>query len=156
MISSKKIQSELNESPVRPSECENESTNINFDHEISIGDQLSFDEHISKKQTTQKGKKYGKGDENWNLTELSQVLFPEEVILAIITLILDNKDDISIKNSKLRISGEKLALLKKLNFGFEWLAQIPFSFKIDSVTKDFVFDFNHLAEHVCKIVNLGD
>ncbi len=110
---------------------------------------------LQKNLPISSSKTIDKVQESSNLAELSQSLFPEHVLIAIISLIANKTQDITVDSSSIRINVDQVDLLRTLNYSFEFLCQIPFSFEFDAETREYVFDFTHLKKNVNKILNLS-
>lgn len=89
-----------------------------------------------------------------NLQELAQNLRFESVLLALMMLLQEYPDNITIDKSILTVKDGPLELLAKLNFFMEYLCNIPFCFERKASINHFSYDFCHLNEEIQKILQV--
>lgn len=91
---------------------------------------------------------------NKKLNKISKKISSESVLLTMIKLIVENRNQIDLNESVLSINSENLDLVQKLNYCMEYFAHIPFSFHYNKVNSKVMLDFFHLKKEIDLITNL--
>ena len=90
-----------------------------------------------------------------NASEISQKIKFESATVALLSIIVQNPKIFRIVDNKIRINSQEIDILQKINYCFEFLCHIPFTFEFDSCTKEFYFDFTHLQTEVHSILDFS-